>query len=138
MDLVGGDIGQVRPRHGAGQFQRIGAALRQRLSGQRRQLLSERIAQFGIDKLDCAHEWRPSVCDQAKTIRQISGAASRNGPARYLAANINPMVAMRESAGEVVKLLSRGVGVRNPQKLRLDPLADPRSLPRASSQVAEV
>ena len=66
MDLVGGDIGQVRLRHGAGQFQRIGAALRQRLSGQRRQLLSERIAQFGIDKLDCAHEWRPSVCDQAK------------------------------------------------------------------------
>jgi hypothetical protein len=27
-------------------------------------LLSERIAQFGIDKLDCAHEWRPSVCDK--------------------------------------------------------------------------
>jgi hypothetical protein len=37
---------------------------RQGLSGQRRQLLSERIAQFGIDKLDCAHEWRPSVCDK--------------------------------------------------------------------------
>ena len=64
MDLVGGDIGQVRFRHGVGQFQRIGAALRQGLSGQRRQLLSERIAQFGIDKLDCAHEWRPSVCDK--------------------------------------------------------------------------
>src|SRR5205085_3740817 len=34
--------------------------------------------------------------------------------------------------------LSRGVGVQNPKTLRLDPLADPRSLPRASSQVAEV
>ena len=63
MDLVGGDIGQVWFRHGAGQFQHVGAALRQRLSGQRRQLLSERIAQFRIDKLNCAHEWQPSVCD---------------------------------------------------------------------------
>jgi len=32
-------------------------SLRQRLSRQRRQLLSERIAQFGIDKPDYAHEW---------------------------------------------------------------------------------
>ena len=62
--FVGGDIGQVRFRYGAGQFQRVGAALRQRPSGQRRQLLSERIAQFGIDKLDWAHEWWPSVCDK--------------------------------------------------------------------------
>ena len=55
MDLVGGDIRQVRFRCGAGQFQHIGAALRQGFSGQRRQLLSERTAQFGIDKFDCAH-----------------------------------------------------------------------------------
>ena len=33
---------------------------------------------------------------------------------------------------------SRGVSVQNPKKLSLDPLADPRSLPRAPSQVAEV
>ena len=59
MDLGGGDIGQVRFRHGFSQFQRIGAALRQGLSGQRRQLLSKRIAQFGIDKFDCAHIWQP-------------------------------------------------------------------------------
>jgi hypothetical protein len=48
------------------------------------------------------------------------------------------MVAMRESAGEVVRLRSRGIGVQNPKKLSLDPLVDPRSLPRAPSQVAEV
>ena len=57
INLVGGDIGKVRFRHGPGQLERAGAALRQRLRGQRRQLLGERIAQLGIDKFDCAHGW---------------------------------------------------------------------------------
>jgi hypothetical protein len=59
MDFVSGDIRQVRYWKGGYQRQRTGAALRQGLSGQRRQLLSERIAQFGIDKFDCAHVWQP-------------------------------------------------------------------------------
>jgi len=48
------------------------------------------------------------------------------------------MVAMRESAGEVVKLPVVRRRRSQPQKLSLDPLVDPRSLPRAPSQVAEV
>ena len=45
---------------------------------------------------------------------------------------------MRESAGEVVKLPVARRKRSKPKKLSLDPLADPRSLPRAPSQVAEV
>ena len=60
MDLVGGDIGQVRYRNGAYQLERIGAALHQRFGGQRQQWPQrERIAQFGVDKFDCAHGWQP-------------------------------------------------------------------------------
>ena len=59
MNLVGGDIGRVRFRYGAGQLQRIGAALHQKFGSQRRQWLRQRIAQFGIDKFDCVHEWQP-------------------------------------------------------------------------------
>jgi hypothetical protein len=60
MDLVGGDIGQVRFRNGAYQLERIGAAPRQRFGGQRQQWPQrERIAQFGVDKFDCAHGWQP-------------------------------------------------------------------------------
>src|SRR5690349_6304548 len=69
--------------------------------------LSERIAQFGIDKLDCGHEWRPSVCDQA-TIRRITGAASRNDQRDVLAASINSIVAMgRAPTGRVTTALRR-------------------------------
>src|SRR4029077_6778277 len=60
MDLVGGDIRQVRFRNTAYQLERIGAALRQRFGGQRQQWpLRERIAQFGVNKFDCAHGWQP-------------------------------------------------------------------------------
>jgi hypothetical protein len=60
MDLVGGDIGQVRLWSGSYQLQRIGAAPRQRFGGQRQQWPQcERIAQFGVDKFDCAHGWQP-------------------------------------------------------------------------------
>jgi hypothetical protein len=56
MDLVGGEIGKVWFRNGAYQLERIGAAPRQGCGRQRRQCpLREPIAQFGIDKLDCAH-----------------------------------------------------------------------------------
>ena len=48
------------------------------------------------------------------------------------------MVAMRESVGEFVKLPVARRKRSKPQKFSLDPLADPRSLPRAPSQVAEV
>ena len=44
---------------------------------------------------------------------------------------------MRESAGEVVKLPVARRKRSKPKKLSLDPLADPRSLPCAPSQVAE-
>jgi hypothetical protein len=60
MDLVGGDIGQVRFRNGAYQLERIGAASRQSFGGQRQQRPQcERIAQFRVDKFDCAHGWQP-------------------------------------------------------------------------------
>jgi hypothetical protein len=61
MDFVGGDIRQVRCWNGGYQRQRTGAALHQSFGGQRRQQrpLRERIAQFGIDKFDCAHGWQP-------------------------------------------------------------------------------
>src|SRR6202045_5296359 len=60
MDLGGGDIGQVRFRNGAYQLKRIDAAPRQRFGGQRQQRPQrERIAQFGVDKFDVAHEWQP-------------------------------------------------------------------------------
>src|SRR6516165_8822076 len=60
MDLVGGDIGQVRFRNGSYQLERIGAAPRQRFGGQRQRWpLRKRIAQFGVDKFDCAHGWQP-------------------------------------------------------------------------------
>src|SRR5258708_36901519 len=56
MDLVGGDIGQVRFRNTTYQLECIGAAPRQRFRGQRQKWpLRERIAQFGVDKFDCAH-----------------------------------------------------------------------------------
>ena len=55
---------------GAGQLQRIGAALRQSFGGQRRQWLSERIAQLRIDKFDCAHEWQRVRLWPSKTIRR--------------------------------------------------------------------
>ena len=67
MALVGGDIRQVRFRNGACQLERIGATPRQRFGGQRQQWSQrERIAQFGVDKFDCAHEWqlRPFVAKQ--------------------------------------------------------------------------
>src|SRR5271169_5686191 len=60
MDLVGGDIGQVRFRNGAYQLECIDAAPRQRFGGQRQHWPQrERIAQFGVDKFDCAHGWQP-------------------------------------------------------------------------------
>jgi len=61
MDFVSGDIRQVRYWNGGYQRQRTGAALPQSFGGQRRQQrpLRERIAQFGIDKFDCAHVWQP-------------------------------------------------------------------------------
>ena len=49
-DFAGRDIGQIRLRDGASEREQIGAALRQRIGGQR-----QRIAQFGIDKFECAH-----------------------------------------------------------------------------------
>jgi hypothetical protein len=71
MDLVGGDIGQVQFRKGAYQLKRIGAAPRQRFGGQRQQRPQrERIAQFGVDKFDCAHGWRRIRLWPSKTIRQ--------------------------------------------------------------------
>jgi hypothetical protein len=61
MDFISGDIRQVRYWNGGYQRQRTGAALPQSFGGQRRQQrpLRERIAQFGIDKFDCAHVWQP-------------------------------------------------------------------------------
>ena len=61
MDFVSGDIRQVRYWNGGYQRQRTGTALRQSFGGERRQQrsLRERIAQFGIDKFDCAHIWQP-------------------------------------------------------------------------------
>src|SRR5271166_4504658 len=65
MDLVGGDIGQVRLWNGPYQLERIGAALYQRFGAQRQLWPQrERLAQFGIDKFDCAHEWRPFVAER--------------------------------------------------------------------------
>jgi hypothetical protein len=55
MDFVRGDIRQVRSWSGGYKRQRIGTALRQIFGSQRRQWLRERVAQFGIDKFDCAH-----------------------------------------------------------------------------------
>src|SRR5580658_6620285 len=67
MDLVGGDIGQVWFRNGAYQVERICAALRQRFGGQRRQWPQcERIAQFRVDKFECAHDVAGSVWSRAK------------------------------------------------------------------------
>ena len=60
VDLARRDVGQVRFRNGAQQRERIGATLRQSFGGQRHlRPLRERIAQFGVDKFDCAHGWQP-------------------------------------------------------------------------------
>src|SRR3954466_3449566 len=61
MDLARRDVGQVRYQNRAQQRERIGATPRQGFSGQRHLWRQrERIAQFGVDKFDCAHGWRPS------------------------------------------------------------------------------
>src|SRR4051812_42383367 len=62
MDLARRDVGQVRYRNGAQQRERIGATPRQGFGGQRHLWPQrERIAQFGVDKFDCAHGWLPSL-----------------------------------------------------------------------------
>ena len=61
VDLARHDVGQVRFRKGAQQRERVGATPRQGFGGQRhlwRQC--ERIAQFGVDRSDCAHGWPPA------------------------------------------------------------------------------
>ena len=55
-----------------------------------------------------------------------------------VAANINPMVAMRESVGEFVKLPVAQRKRSKPQKFSLDPLADRGPCRARRSQVAEV
>src|SRR5262249_48525928 len=71
MNFVSGDIRQVRYRNGGYQRQRTGAALPQSFGGERRQQrsLRERIAQFGIDKFDCAHIGQPPPFVARETIR---------------------------------------------------------------------
>ena len=59
MDFFDGDIRQAGFGDDGGQLQRLGAATHQRFPGQRQQRLLQRIAQFGIDKFDCAHGWKP-------------------------------------------------------------------------------
>src|SRR3954453_10010693 len=60
VDLARRDVGQVRCRNGAQQRERIGATLHQGFGGQRHLWPQrERIAQFGVDKVDCAHGWQP-------------------------------------------------------------------------------
>jgi hypothetical protein len=50
-DFASGDIGKIRLRDGASELEQIGAALRQRIGGQRQLWPQrERIAQFGINK----------------------------------------------------------------------------------------
>ena len=60
VDLARRDVGQVWYRNGAQQRERLGATLRQGFGGQRHLWPQrERIAQFGVDKFDCAHGWQP-------------------------------------------------------------------------------
>src|SRR6266568_5174685 len=70
VDFVGNDIGQVRFWNSAYQLQRIGAPPHQSFRGQRQQWLRERLAQFGIDKFDCTHEWQPGPLWPNKMIRR--------------------------------------------------------------------
>src|SRR5215213_9691498 len=60
VDLARGEVGQVRCRNGAQQRERIGATPRQGFGGQRHLWPQrERIAQFRVDKFDCAHGRQP-------------------------------------------------------------------------------
>src|SRR3954451_15188066 len=62
VDLARRDVGQVRYRNGTQQRERIGATPRQGFGGQRHLWPQrERIAQFGVDKFDCAHRWQPGA-----------------------------------------------------------------------------
>src|SRR5215471_18252387 len=60
VDLARLDVGQVWCRNSAQQCERISATPPQGFGGQRHLWPQrERIAQFGIDKFDCAHAWQP-------------------------------------------------------------------------------
>src|SRR5262249_13991892 len=60
VDLARRDVGQVRFWNGAQQRERIGATPRQGFGGQRYLWPQrERVAQFGVDKFDCAQAWQP-------------------------------------------------------------------------------
>ena len=57
VDLARRDVGQVWCRNGAQQCERISATPRQGFGGQRHLWPQrERIAQFGVDEFDCAHD----------------------------------------------------------------------------------
>jgi len=58
VDLARCDIGQVWCGNGVQQRERIGATPHQGIGSQRHlRPQRERIAQFGVDKFDCAHGW---------------------------------------------------------------------------------
>src|ERR1019366_10698236 len=89
VDLARRDVGHFRYRNGTQQRERIGATPGQSLGGQRHLWRQrERIAQFGVDKFDCAHGWQPGPFwaerngMAAPARRQV--IASSSGSARHI------------------------------------------------------
>jgi len=84
VDLARRDVGQVWCRNGAQQSEGIGATPRQGFGGQRH-LWPQRecIAQFGVDKFDCAHGWQPGPFGAKKTYGSDCLATSQRGFRAY-------------------------------------------------------